>query len=274
MQLIYLDESGNTGNNLNDPQQPVFVLGALVVPDKIWQVVEQDILDVATSFFGGNLPDPFEIHATDIRNGGKLFRNISISRRIEFSSDLLQIAINHKLKLVCRAITKKRYQQWIHRTLGSGVSLNPHIAAYPLLTQTLNQHLRELGEGEYGILINDENKDVGADIEKTIRLLRADTGILKLDHIIEKSFFIDSQKSYVLQLADLCIYYVRKLEEVKLGLPLKSIDTKGIEKVETLIHRGQESMPDVLNWLSEQYKKRSGEDPRGIESPGGGRSRR
>ena len=31
MHLIYFDESGNTGNNLEDPQQPVFVLGALVV---------------------------------------------------------------------------------------------------------------------------------------------------------------------------------------------------------------------------------------------------
>jgi len=28
MHLIYLDESGNSGTNLTDPQQPIFVLGA------------------------------------------------------------------------------------------------------------------------------------------------------------------------------------------------------------------------------------------------------
>ena len=32
MYLIYLDESGNTGNNLQETQQPIFVLAALLVP--------------------------------------------------------------------------------------------------------------------------------------------------------------------------------------------------------------------------------------------------
>jgi Protein of unknown function (DUF3800) len=34
MYLIYLDESGNTGNNLQETQQPVFVLAALLVPEE------------------------------------------------------------------------------------------------------------------------------------------------------------------------------------------------------------------------------------------------
>jgi hypothetical protein len=36
MHLIYLDESGQTGTNLRDTVQPVFVLGALVVPESCW----------------------------------------------------------------------------------------------------------------------------------------------------------------------------------------------------------------------------------------------
>ena len=28
MHLVYFDESGNSGNNLNDADQPIFVLGA------------------------------------------------------------------------------------------------------------------------------------------------------------------------------------------------------------------------------------------------------
>ena len=36
MHFIYLDESGNTGNNLNDVTQPIFVLGALIVPEEKW----------------------------------------------------------------------------------------------------------------------------------------------------------------------------------------------------------------------------------------------
>jgi hypothetical protein len=40
--LIYFDESGQTGTNLRDPVQRVFVLGALVVPESIWLAVEKD----------------------------------------------------------------------------------------------------------------------------------------------------------------------------------------------------------------------------------------
>jgi len=43
MYLIYFDESGNTGNKLNDPQQPLFVLCALAVPEDKWLQVEQDL---------------------------------------------------------------------------------------------------------------------------------------------------------------------------------------------------------------------------------------
>jgi hypothetical protein len=37
MHLVYFDESGNSGNNLNDAEQPIFVLGALIVPETCWQ---------------------------------------------------------------------------------------------------------------------------------------------------------------------------------------------------------------------------------------------
>jgi hypothetical protein len=36
MYLVYFDEFGNTGTNLNDSEQPVFVLCALAVPKTKW----------------------------------------------------------------------------------------------------------------------------------------------------------------------------------------------------------------------------------------------
>ena len=42
MHLIYLDESGQTGTNLRDTFQPVFALGALVVPESAWLALEKD----------------------------------------------------------------------------------------------------------------------------------------------------------------------------------------------------------------------------------------
>lgn len=273
MHLIYLDESGNSGTNLTDPQQPVFVLGALVVPEDKWKPLEQNIADCVSDFFLHQVPDHFEIHATDIRNATKTFKGVPIEGRLKLRDQLLQIANNFELKLVYRAIVKKRYASWLDRTFGSGVVLNPHIAAFPLVAQTLNYYLTSLGREHLGILINDDNQDVVGDLERTTRLLRAGSGALKLDRIIEKSFFIDSEKSLLLQLADLCIFQARKLEEIKIGLPEKRIDAKGIELIRPLIYQGNEALPDVLAWLTEQ-NKRSGEGPSGTGSPRGGRSRR
>lgn len=114
MHLIYLDESGNSGNNLGDPQQPIFVLGALVVPEACWLALEKDLELILAPF-------------------------------------------------------KERS--------------------------------------------------------------------------VKKGFFIDSRKSLILQLADLCTYQARKHEERKLGLKARSIDDGGIERLEPLIFRGKEASP-------------------------------
>ncbi|MCL2647488.1 MAG: DUF3800 domain-containing protein [Phycisphaerales bacterium] len=46
MQLAYLDESGNTGLNFNDPQQPIFVLCAMLVAEDKWQSLEHDLCTI------------------------------------------------------------------------------------------------------------------------------------------------------------------------------------------------------------------------------------
>lgn len=273
MHLIYLDESGNSGTNLSDPQQPIFVLGALIVPEKQWKAIEQAVTEQIRSFFEDRVPDDYEIHASEIRAGRDIYKGIDLKKRIAYRDALMQIPVDFGLPFIYRAITKKRFGNWLDQTFGKGVFINPHIAAYPLVTQTINTYLRDQGAHDLGILINDDNKEVVGDIERTTRLLRADPSHLQLDRIIEKSFFIDSRKSPLIQLADLCAFHARKLEELKIGLPEKAVDLGGIELLDPLIHRGDESMPDVLAWLTAQ-NKRSGEDPGGIGSSRDGHSRR
>ncbi|SKB07596.1 Protein of unknown function [Prosthecobacter debontii] len=250
MNLIYLDESGNTGKNLADPQQPVFVLGALIVPEGKWQLVETDLEAALDKYIPSPRPEKFEIHAGDVRQGSGYFKEVSVTSRIALRDNWLRIANTHGLKFIYRAITKKRYQRWLEEAFGKGVTINPHLVAFPLLSQVINKWLKEQGESELGILISDENREVVGDIERFQRLLRAESSELKLDRIIEKGFFIDSQQSCLLQLADLCTYQARKKEERIVGLPPKSIDDTGIELLEPLIYKGQEAWHDVIQWLS------------------------
>lgn len=253
MHLIYIDESGNTGRNLADPSQPVFVLGALVVPETSWLALERD-LEQAIADHGPASPHEYEIHGGDIRQGTGIFKGVSVAERLRLRDAWLQIAARHQLEFIYRSIVKRRYEQWMGNAFGAGIAVNPHLAAFPLIAQVANNLLRAKGDDVLGIMISDENREVVGDIERFQRLLRLTPGALQLDRIIEKGFFIDSSKSRLLQLADLCTLQARKAEERKLGLPPKSIDDQGIELIQPLIHRGQESFPDVIEWLKTVQK--------------------
>ncbi len=254
MYLIYFDESGNSGTNLADPQQPVFVLGALIVPETAWQSVESDL----EAALDKHMPPPrspgFEVHAGDLRQGTGDFKGVSVANRLALRDAWLGLAAKHGLRLIYRAITKSRYERWMKSAFGHNISVNPHLAAFPLVAQVANNYLRSLSKDALGIIISDDNREVVDDIERFLKLLRAAVGTLRLDRIIEKGFFIDSKKSLLIQLADLCTLHARKEEERKIGLPPKAIDDVGIELVKGLIHRGEESFSDVIQWLQQVQK--------------------
>lgn len=133
-----------------------------------------------------------------------------------------------------------------------GVLINPHVVAFALVARVVDDYLRSLPGSPLGIFISDENKEIVHDIEKSIKVLRGIEGSLKLGQIIEKGFFIDSSKSLPLQLSDLCAYNVRKKEEQRIGLAIRSIHDRGIAGIEPLIYRGKEAWQDVLAWITAQ----------------------
>lgn len=255
MHLIYLDESGNTGMDLNNPHQPVFVLGALLVPEDRWLTLETELTALLERSFPAPRPAEFELHATELINPRGYFRQFGIPHRLDFYRDALQLAARHKLRFVYRAIVKKRFAAWLQNTFGSGVLINPHVAAFSLAAQVVQEHLKSLPGAPLGIFISDDNREVASDVEKSIRILRRDSGSLRLAQIIEKGFFIDSRTSLPLQLCDLCTYAARRKEEQAAGFPIKPLDKHCVPWIEPLVHRGNESFSDVLAWLESQQKK-------------------
>lgn len=255
MQLVYLDESGNSGNNLHDKQQPVFVLCALLVPEDKWLALETDLHAAVERHFPSPRPTDFEVHATGLRNGDKFFRSTPISQRLELRDTWLRLAANHQLKVIYRAIEKRKYHRWQQETFGGGVAINPHLVALPLVARVVDDYLAALPGQPHGMFISDEDRATMGDVEKAIQLLRVTPGALKLRRIVEKGFFADSRKSLPLQLCDLCAYQARKIEEARLGIPAKSVDAVGMQLLEPLISRGAEKLQDTLAWIVDQQKK-------------------
>jgi len=258
MNLIYFDETGNTGTNLTDMQQPIFVLAALIVPEDSWQKLEHDLSMAVDEFFPEPRPDPFEIHATILRNGNDregYIRGISLGKRQEFRDAWLNIAFKRSCTLMYRAIVKTRFDRWVRDEFGPGVRINPHIVAFPLVARVVDDYLKSTANDSLGIFIFDENKEVVHDIEKSVAILRGIESSVRLSNVIEKGFFIESHKSLILQLCDVCAYTARKKEEHKEGLKVRPYDLAGIKGIDALTHKRNEQFLDVIGWIMEQQKK-------------------
>ncbi len=125
------------------------------------------------------------------------------------------------------------------------------------MARVVDDYLATLPGNALGMFISDENKEIVRDVEKSIKVLRGAEGGLRLHRIVEKGFFIDSEKSRLLQLCDVCALCVRKYEEEKAGLSIKPLDRSAIPLIEPIIHRGNEALVDVLSWLAEEQRKKS-----------------
>ena len=100
MHLIYLDESGNTGVDFTDPHQPIFVLGALLVPEERWLPLETDLTALIDRFYPQPRPADFELHATELVNPRGYFRQFTVAQRLEFYREILRVAAQHQLRFV------------------------------------------------------------------------------------------------------------------------------------------------------------------------------
>ncbi len=255
MVLIYIDESGDTGTNFNDTQQPIFVLGAMLVQQNNWKKLENNFQKVLKEAFKQNIPPEFELHAMDLVNRKNHFRDFSLEGTLEFRNRLFQLLEKSKLPVFYRKIDKKRYSDYCQKRFGSGIKIDPYIMAFPFVSLRVDSWLEE--QNELGIFIFDEHRSL-IDIEQSLRALRLpEKGGLHVEHIIEKGFFINSLKSFPLQLIDLILYYIRKYEEAKIGKKVSDIHRQVFPYIERLTENldQHDKGLDIIDWIDGRVKK-------------------
>lgn len=212
---------------------------------------------MAKKYFGDPLPYRFEVQAKDLKSGRGVFVNIKFEKQLSFRDEMLQILLESEVKIIYRRIIKSRFAEFCEEHYGLGIKVNPYIMALPFVCMEVDHYLHQKGKNELGMLIFDEQKENLDAAEHSLRTLRLDSkSILKTTNIIEKGFFIDSSKSFALQLTDLAAYYIRKYEENKLGFRVSDIDKQTFSKIEKLVSTGiGSSIDDILTWVEEHYIK-------------------
>ncbi len=59
MHFFYLDESGDTGLDLKNNQQPIFVMGGVSLSDEKWNNTQQTYNSIIEKYFTGSIPQGF-----------------------------------------------------------------------------------------------------------------------------------------------------------------------------------------------------------------------
>lgn len=254
MILIYLDESGDTGTNYNDSQQPIFVLGAMLIDQDKWKVCEENFLEIILNAFDGAIPDSFEFHTMDLVNRNKWFSNFSIEQSKKLRNTLLEFIKVEKFPVLYRKIVKKDYQKYCEDKYGKGIKIDPYVMAFPFICLGVKPYLER--KNDLGIFIIDEHRSI-FDIEQSLKTLRQAHGdVLKMERVIEKGFFVDSSKSYPIQMLDLVLYYLRKYEEYKIGKKVSPVHLEVFDLVVSLSMNldNHNQGRDILEWVDGRIK--------------------
>jgi hypothetical protein len=264
MHLIYIDESGDTGLNLKDAQQPIFVLCALPVPEDAWHRLESAFMGMVATFFDGRIPSEFELHTTDLKSRRGFFEGFTPERTFAFRDRVFELVEQFGLQARYMRILKKDFDKFCQKRYGSGVKVEPYFMALPFLCRDIDRYLAE--RDTRGILIFDEHR-MASDIDKSLWTLRLDgASSLRTERIVEKGFSIESRLSVPLQLSDFLAYYLRKWEEHKAGFRTSPHDQIVFPRLGALAQTfAVDGFQDIFAWVDMETlrKQRPGTEESG-----------
>lgn len=226
MHFFYLDESGDTGKNLADQEQPIFVLAGLSVADKKWNNTKEQLDEIIENYFDRNIPDNFELHSSQLLSpkGEGHFQGHAIERRLELVTSLLDLIDNLGHQIHFYAIDKKKMAAanchfetiFDHKT--------PYLLSFEYLITYMNWHVKEnLGQSARGMIVLDEKEEHHESIESIIHNRRYQVAAnQKVKWIVEFSYPVDSRKNPMIQLSDLVALCIRRFLEIETGYKPKT----------------------------------------------------
>jgi len=221
MHFYYLDESGDTGTNLVDQNQPIMVLGGVSLRDEGWNRTYQEYTNLIDSFFSGSIPDGFELHANELLspNGDGFLTDYSMDDRSGLAKDVIDLIESRSHGYHYIAFDKAAMLQ-----NGCGANLsydvrNPYLVGFDYMMTYINWHVKEkLGRTARGLVITDEMPQYHSTIDAISRTRRFEgTAAHRVKWITEINYPVDSRKNAMIQISDLAIFCTRRFLEIEHG---------------------------------------------------------
>ena len=204
MRLLYVDESGSTGLDLDNKNQPYFILAGVCVEDKKWHEIndyfEEEKIKICPDFKN------IEIHTNELFNTNKKSPFYKNNWKDNFA--ILEKLVNLVSSLNIPVSNVKLLKKTYKKHFGNNIVIDPYLYSFSMLYEKFNEVLET--ENDFGIVFCDELKNM----EKSLEILYPKLQINN-KNIIEKTFYLDSKKNNFIQIADICSFYINKYNCIK-----------------------------------------------------------
>ena len=201
MYLMYADESGSTGMDYDNKQQPIFVLGGFLVTDNKWHNINNYFnnkkIEIC-SYFKEN-----EIHTNEIFNPPhkSIFHIKDWKQNFIILDSLVNLILELDIQFQYIAIDKKMFKISMQQKLGNYIKVDPYIYSFCMLYKSISETLEN--KKEKGIIFLDELIDIPEYINKIYPEIAVNN-----NSIIEQALFLKSKDSNFIQIADIFSFYV------------------------------------------------------------------
>lgn len=153
MWFAYMDEAGNTGRNLSDPDQPIHLILTVAIEETRVMQVHEHVRATARHHLPTECRKPdFEFHGQDLFGGGGCFAGMAPSRRIAIYDDILAGLAIGEAEVFVRGVHKPRLAQRYPKPF------HPHDIALMFTIESVERMARE--RGCRVLLVADEAREI------------------------------------------------------------------------------------------------------------------
>lgn len=222
MILFYVDESGNTGLDLESVDQPIHWVAGIGIPERALREFESDMLSVALRWFRRRATESdFEFHGSHIFSGRGDCAGLQPGERVALYDEVTGLAARHGCTIFTVGIRKSSHKS--RAKAKAYTPAHPHSLAMMYLLERVDLWLERqqpeaplFEEAEedpvYGLIVADEQKEIGRKIiEKFAYWRRAGTDYdhgREIRYLVDTVHYVRSEDSWGIQLVD-CIAYLR-----------------------------------------------------------------
>lgn len=201
MYLFYIDESGSpySYSNYNE----YFVLSAVILHDKHWEVINTKISHVKRKYFPSSDLSQIELKGSRIWSATKDFEGFDAAKKDNILKDICSIINDCEIKIISIVVFKKSY-----------VSNHPDkdmlTDVWKYMLERVEMFLTGEGQREHGLIIMDSVNHVeDKKRDKTMDSFKMfGTGRVSLNHVLEITY-TDSGLKNIIQLTDIVSFITR-----------------------------------------------------------------